>query len=203
MHALREEGKRVLAMKPVASGCDATAEGLRSQDALLLQAAASDPMPYEEINPYAFAPAIAPHLAAQSAGTEIDFERIAAQAEALGGKCDHLLVEGVGGWRVPLGAHQTVAELAARLGLPVILVVGLRLGCINHALLTAEGIERAGLPLAGWVANLVDPQMEAVIENVRELALRLPAPLLGIIPHLKGRHPRIATHVLDLSPLLR
>jgi dethiobiotin synthetase len=202
MHALREQGHRVLAMKPVASGCAKTEEGLRSGDALMLQEAASSSLPYERLNPYAFEAAIAPHIAARHAGVSIDMGRLAREARALGTECDYLVVEGVGGWYVPLSGQEKVSDLAVRIGLPVVLVVGMRLGCINHALLTAESIEHSGLKLAGWVANLVDPHMEAVAENVRDLSLRLRAPLLGLLPYMHGHHPRQAVHAMDLGPLL-
>jgi dethiobiotin synthetase len=188
-------------MKPVASGCAPTAEGLRNDDALLLQAAASQPVAYERINRYAFEPAIAPHLAAARAQVTIALELIARDAEALAAGCDCVVVEGVGGWLVPLGPEQTVGDLARCLGLPVIMVVGMRLGCINHALLTAAAIEASGLPLAGWVANLIDPKMEAVADNARELALRLRAPLLGIVPHMHGHPPSQVAGILDISSL--
>jgi len=203
MRALREQGHRVLAMKPVASGCRATPDGLRSDDALLLQEAASERLPYERVNPYAFEPPIAPHVAARQASITIELARIGAEAHALGAECDFLIVEGVGGWRVPLNRTQGVSDMAARLRLPVILVVGMRLGCINHALLTAESIQHSGLPLAGWVANMVEPEMEAVAEVVRELTLLLPAPFLGLMPHMHGRKPGQGAPALDLAPLLR
>lgn len=201
MHALRARGKRVLGMKPVASGCTATSAGLRNGDAEQLLQAASFPVPYAQVNPYAFEPAVAPHIAAHRAGVRLDLEHIAATARALAAQADCLVVEGVGGWRVPLAGTMGVNDLAARLGLPVILVVGLRLGCINHALLTVESIEHSGLPLAGWVANLVDPQMEMVTENVQDLSVRLPAPLLGVIPYLHGHAPQQAAPALNLDPL--
>lgn len=203
IRALRELGHTVGAMKPVAAGCVETAEGPRSRDALLLHSAASFPARYQQVNPYPLVSAIAPHLAARAAGLRIDIDLIAEEAEGLAAPADFLVVEGVGGWLVPLGPDLTVADMAARLRLPVILVVGLRLGCINHALLTAESILRSGLPLAGWVANLIDPKMEAVTENIREIGLRLPAPMIGLLPYLHGRHPRTAAHSLNVEPLLK
>lgn len=202
MHALRARGLCVQGMKPIASGCVATPAGLRNADAEQLLAAASYPVPYPQVNPYAFEPAVAPHIAAHRARVRLDLEHITAMAHTLAAQADCLVVEGVGGWRVPLAGTMGVNDMAVRLGLPVILVVGLRLGCINHALLTSESIERSGLPLAGWVANLVDAQMEMVAENVQDLSVRLPAPLLGVIPYLHGRPPQQAAPALNLDPLL-
>ncbi|MCK9531674.1 MAG: dethiobiotin synthase [Gammaproteobacteria bacterium] len=203
MHALRARGLSVLGMKPVASGCRATAAGLRNDDALMLQEAGSSPLGYAEVNPYAFEPPIAPHIAAHQAGVSVDVAVIADGVDALGTRADCVVVEGVGGWRVPLSERADVAALAAALGLPVILVVGLRLGCLNHALLTAESIERSGLGFAGWVVNLVDPHMASVAENVQDLMLRLPAPLLGVMPHMHGRPPRLAAPALNIERLLQ
>ncbi len=203
MHALRARGLTVLGMKPVAAGCRATADGLHNDDALMLQEAGSLPLDYAEVNPYAFEPPIAPHIAARQAGISVDVAAIADRVDALGTRADCVVVEGVGGWRVPLSERADVAALAAALGLPVILVVGLRLGCLNHALLTAESIERSGVELAGWVANLVDPHMVSVAENVQDLMLRLAAPLLGVMPHMHGRPPRLAAPALNIESLLQ
>ena len=181
---LRASGVSALGMKPVASGCRHTPSGLRSEDAEALRAAGSCRRPYDEVNPYAFAPAIAPHLAAEAAGVVIreqtiqeHFGRLCAQAECV-------VVEGVGGWLVPLGPALTMADIARALRLPVIMVVGLRLGCLNHALLTAAAIHQSGLRLAGWVANRIEPDFEKFDENVGSLAARLDAPLIGRIPFL-------------------
>jgi dethiobiotin synthetase len=138
------------------------------------------------VNPYAFAPPIAPHLAAEAIGARIDLETIAGTVAAAAAVADLVVVEGVGGWLVPLGGATTVADLAGRLGAPVVLVVGLRLGCLSHALLTAESILHRGARLAGWVANTLDPGMAALDGNVRSLQARLPAPLLGRLPHVPG-----------------
>lgn len=202
IHALRDSGKQVLAMKPVASGCEATAEGWRNADALALQAAASQPLAYPDVNPYAFAPAIAPHIAAAEAGVQIAFDAIAGQAQRLATACDVLVVEGVGGWRVPLGGGGDVADLARCLQAEVILVVGLRLGCINHTLLSAAAIESVGVRLAGWIANRIDPAMERDDENLATLDARLGVPCLGRLPHLvPGTGPATLSTHLDLSRL--
>jgi dethiobiotin synthetase len=171
-------------MKPVASGCAVTADGLRNADALTLIQAARAQQPYEQVNPYAFEPAIAPHIAAAQAGVVIDAGRIERLARSLSAEAERLLVEGAGGWRVPLGGGLDMAGLAQRLGLPVILVVGMRLGCINHALLSAEAIERDGCLLAGGVANRVDPDMAEWEANLQTLQGAIAAPCLGVLPWL-------------------
>lgn len=189
MAALQQQGKTVVAMKPVASGCERTAEGLRNDDALRLQAQASIELPYESANPYAFEPAIAPHLAAAQNGITIRLDAIVDAFQRLQGKADVTLVEGVGGWQVPLNETENVADLAHALGLPVILVVGLRLGCINHALLTAESIRASGCTLAGWIANGVDPAMAEQQNNIASIQQRIAAPLLGVVPYQEGLAP--------------
>lgn len=182
MRALRHRGLRVSGMKPVASGGVETAEGMRSEDALLIAAAASAPVPYSTLNPYLFAPPIAPHLAAAEAHREIAWPVIQAAFAELRAEADAVLVEGVGGWRVPLGATLELRDIAARLRLGVILVVGLRLGCLNHAILSAEAIRADGLRLCGWVANAVDPGFLRPHQNIETLRQRLGAPLLGVLP---------------------
>jgi dethiobiotin synthetase len=182
VHALAGRGLRVAGMKPVASGCERTPEGLRNEDALALQRHASVAVPYELVNPYAFEPAIAPHLAARAAGVRIELPVLERAFAALAAGADRVVVEGAGGWRVPLGEDLEIGDLARALGLPVLIVVGVRLGCLNHALLTAESIARAGVPLSGWVACCIDAGMPNVEDNVATLGRRLPAPLLGTLP---------------------
>jgi len=172
-------GYRVAGMKPVASGCEATAAGLRNEDALSLIAASNVDLPYETVNPCAYEPAIAPHIAAQRAGRPIDLERIRELAGTIEADC--LVVEGVGGWMVPIGERRLLVELAKATADEVIIVVGLRLGCINHALLTAAQVERDGMPLKGWIANHVDPGMQAQAENLATLKTLMPCPLLGVV----------------------
>lgn len=175
--ALTRQGLCVGVMKPVASGARRVDGEWVNDDALALIRAAESSLEYSMVNPYCFAPAIAPHLAAAEAAVEIDFARIGALADEIATKSDCLLVEGAGGWRVPLGPQGDFDQLARRLGLPVILVVGLRLGCLNHTLLSVEAIARSGLALAGWVANRVDPSMERAAENLLTLQERLGPPL--------------------------
>jgi len=193
LQALAARGLSTAAMKPVASGCQSTAQGLRNDDALQLQQTATIPLPYEQINPYAFAPAIAPHLAAQAAGIQIDIDLLVNGLATLSPQAEAIVVEGVGGWMVPLNEHQTTVDLAQKLGLPLILVVGIRLGCINHALLTLAAIQQDpnNPPLAGWVANGIDPAADANISvaNIATLRQHIDAPLLGTLPYINSQDP--------------
>lgn len=183
LKALSQAGHKTVGMKPVASGADMTPDGLRNDDALELQKAASLKRDYALVNPYCFAPAIAPHIAALDAQVEISLDAIrSAHAELCQG-ADAVVVEGVGGWQVPLSASLEVPDLAREFGLPVVLVVGLRLGCLNHAQLTARAIRADGLELAGWVANAIDPAFQRPEANLATLAAELQAPLLGQLPH--------------------
>lgn len=184
VRSLAVRGVRVAGMKPVASGCRQTAAGPRNEDAEQLIAAASVQLDYDLINPYAFEPAIAPHLAAVELGVTIELETILDCYERIASQVSSVIVEGVGGWRVPLGRVITTEHMAKALNLPVILVVGVRLGCLNHALLSAGAINGSGLKLAGWVANQVDPEIERLQENIETLKQRIEAPLLGQVPFL-------------------
>jgi dethiobiotin synthetase len=201
MQLLQSKGRMVIGMKPIASGANVTVEGLRNEDALRIQQQASESIPYDQVNPFAFEPPMAPHLAAREAGAEIDFERIFSIYHQLAVGQKLVLVEGVGGWRVPLGSQGGVSDLAAQLNLPVVLVVGLKLGCINHALLTAESILSRGLKLAGWVANTVDPEMLAPGGNLDTLRELIDAPLLGVVPRLNQAAPAVVAQFLDSGPL--
>ncbi len=183
--AAKQQGCSTLAMKPVASGCDMSAEGLRNSDALALIAQSTVQLPYTQINPYAFAPAIAPHIAAQEAGVELSVADLYRTAQViLQQQADFTLIEGAGGWRVPISATEFLSDFAIALQLPVILVVGVKLGCINHALLSAQAILNDGLELAGWVANVVDPNCARLAENLATLQQLMPAPCLAEVPHL-------------------
>jgi len=184
MNLLREEGFHVLGMKPVATGAVASPVGLVNDDALQVQAMASEERDYAEVNPWVFEPAVSPHIAAAEAGCELDLDRISEACAALARKTDYLLVEGVGGWEVPLNPHQTVADLAVRLGFPVILVIGLRLGCLNHALLTARAMARRSVPCVGWIANRIDAGMLYPDHNVETLKTLIEWPLLASLPCL-------------------
>jgi dethiobiotin synthetase len=182
MHLLQAQGHRVLGMKPVASGAEPTPDGLRNGDALRIQQQGSAAVAYDLINPYAFEPPIAPHIAARQAGESIRFQRLRDNYRVLSDQADFVLVEGVGGWKVPLGPEGDVSDLAAFLELPVILVVGMKLGCLNHALLTAEAIVANGPPLAGWVANQAGADMLEMESNLETLTESIDAPCLGFVP---------------------
>lgn len=202
LYAAREAGLSTVAGKPVASGCETTAQGLRNADALALMAESSIELTYAEVNPLAFAPAIAPHLAAREAGVALNVQSLLQpMRHILAAGADFTVIEGAGGWRVPLAGQDTLSDLAQALGLPVILVVGVRLGCISHALLTAEAIRQDGLQLAGWVANIIDPQTSRLEENLATLAERLPAPCLGRVPRLKAATAQAVAEYLQLDLL--
>jgi len=177
-------GYKTLAHKPVAAGCERTEQGLRNSDATHLMAAMTEHEEYEMVNPIALEPAIAPHIAAQESGSSLSVARSAGFARGIMmARADLLLIEGAGGWRVPLNSRETLADLAKNLKQPVILVVGIKLGCINHALLTVEAIKADGLTIAGWVANQIDPEMSHYKENLATLAQLITAPLLAEIPY--------------------
>jgi dethiobiotin synthetase len=178
-YALAARGISVAAMKPVASGCSVTGDGLRNDDALALHSAMNVRARYSDVNPYAFAPAIAPHIAAREAGVAVDFDVLDRAFQRLRLQSQYLVVEGAGGWLAPLDGTRGFADLAAHWQMDVVLVVGMRLGCLNHALLTAESIEHRGLRLCGWVANAIDPAFERLTENIASLQSRLRAPCLG------------------------
>jgi dethiobiotin synthetase len=187
--ALNLAGRRAVGMKPIASGCRQTAHGWRNDDALGLLAQSAGAPDYALVNPYALAQAIAPHLAARAGGVEIRLDPILAAFVALSTNADCLVVEGVGGWAVPLSPTLMQADLARALKLPVILVVGLRLGCINHALLSARAIAADSCRLVGWIGNRIDPEMACAEENIATLRERLPVPCLGMLPHATNPDP--------------
>jgi len=183
LHTFARDGKKCIGMKPVAAGCDETAAGLRCDDVEALRTAANFDAPRALINPYPLRAAVAPHLAASLEHRNLQLAPMLEAYAQLQAQADMVIVEGVGGWLVPFNATQTSADLARQLALPVILVVGMRLGCLNHALLTAQSIAAAGLPLAAWIANRIDPDMALFEENVQSLQQRLTAPLLGVVAH--------------------
>ncbi len=204
LHALRARGLSAVGMKPVASGCHSTADGMRHGDAEALMVASSVSFDYAAVNPYALRAATAPHLAAQAEGVTISIDTIAQGFARVQALADAVVVEGVGGWAVPIDATRTMADVAARLRLPVVLVVGLRLGCLNHALLTVAAIEHAGCRLAGWVANHLSSDANGVLKDyVAALRERLAAPLLGEIPYMSNRpDPAHLVSCLDVQALL-
>lgn len=193
LHRARSAGHVAVGLKPVAAGTDATGA---NDDVVRIRAASSRQLPDAVVNPYCFAPAIAPHIAAADAGVVIDFARIAATVDTARTAADFVVVEGAGGFCVPFGVDRNAADLARQLALPVVLVVGMRLGCINHALLSAEAIAARGLQLAGWVANRLAPGMQRFAENLATLEQLLPAPCLGVVPW--GTSPADAAACLDL-----
>jgi len=201
--AARAQGLATLALKPVAAGCQQTDEGLRNDDALELMQAMTLSLPYEQINPLALEPAIAPHIAANDVGMRITLDRLTGYCRgALLTKHDLSFIEGAGGWRVPLNDREMLSTLAKELNSPAILVVGMKLGCISHALLTAEAILRDGVKLAGWVANLTTAQLPARFEeNIQTLKNLIPAPCLGSVPFMTNPTPTAIAEYLDIRPL--
>lgn len=186
-------GQRAVGMKPVAAGTD---EHGINEDVAQLRAASNVALPPEVVNPYCFAPPIAPHIAAREAGVEIDFDVIAATVATARQAADFVVVEGAGGFLVPFGVDRDSADLARHLALPVVLVVGMRLGCINHALLTVDAILSRNLPLAGWIANSVAPDMARFADNLDTLRQRIGAPCLGVLPHAANGGPAaVAGHL--------
>lgn len=200
---LVEEGLQVIGMKPVASGAKIIDGILKNDDALSLIEASNIDADYKNINPYVFEPAISPHIAAEDAGVEIDLEKIKSNFDLLQKKSDAVVVEGVGGWYAPLSHHITVADLAEELQLPIILVVGLRLGCLNHALLTAQALRQSGLPIAGWIANHVEQDFLSAEKNIATLKHFLnDLPFLGAVSYqttLKNKTPQ---HHLNKQKLI-
>ena len=203
IHALQDAGWSCIGMKPVAAGARRVAGRLRNSDVERLDLASRVRAPRRLRNPYVFAPAIAPHIAAFEAGIPIDVDLLADRCRTLATRADIVIVEGAGGFRVPLGDSADFADLAVRLALPLIMVVGMRLGCLSHALLTAEAIERRGLVLAGWVANRVDARMHRYGENVEALCKRIDAPLLADVPfvHAPARRRDAVRASIDVNSL--
>ncbi|MBS4097250.1 MAG: dethiobiotin synthase [Sulfuricella sp.] len=202
LRAFAARGMTAVGMKPVAAGCEPHENGLCCEDVENLVAAGTVAAPREWVNPYAFEPPVAPHIAAAQAGMEMDLGQIESAFRKLQNLADLVIVEGVGGFRVPLNERQDTADLAVALNLPVILVVGMRLGCLNLALLTAEAIRARGLNLAGWVANRVDPDMPLGVENREALERRLGCPLLGDLPYIQSDEKTIAELHLRLDKLI-
>lgn len=191
----RAQGWRVAVLKPVAAGCEVTPDGLRNDDAMALRAAAQSTDDYSLLNPYALKPAVAPHLAAAEAGVSISLDHIAACHAKLAASADLVVVEGAGGWAVPLGDDASFASLVERMGWPVLLVVGMRLGCLNHAQLSLESITRRAR-CVGWVANCLPPLQNRLDDNIDSLRKLLRAPWLGTV----GADAR-AADALDFAKL--
>jgi len=201
LHAFAQRGRRAVGMKPIAAGASDAAGSWRNEDVAALIAAGNVVPERSWINPYLFTLPVAPHIAAREEGVTIDLDAVDRSYARLRVAADIVIVEGVGGFLVPLTERDDTADLAIRLGLPVILVVGMRLGCLNHTLLTAEAIAARGLKLAGWVANRIDPRMAKAAENVAALRERLEAPLLGEVPFLSRPEAAQVAGALDFSLL--
>lgn len=183
LHALRARGVRAIGMKPVASGCERIDGAWRNEDAIALREA-SDPTPaYEDVNPFALQHPLAPELAARDDGVDVTLPPLLAAHARLRAQSDIVVVEGVGGWMAPLSTSLMQADLVRALDVPVVLVVGLRLGCLNHAYLTARAIEADGVRLAGWIATGIDPGMARADDNFALLSERLRVPCIGRLPH--------------------
>ncbi len=203
LQALRAQGHTAIGMKPIASGCTITVNGLRNEDALALQVACNPRPDYAEINPVALLAPVSPHLAAAIEATRIELAPIHQAFATLQAQAQHVIVEGVGGWLAPLREDLSVADLVRSMDLPVILVVGLRLGCLNHALLSARAILADGCTLLGWIGNAVDPTMRAREGNLDTLRHLLPAPCLGILEHQPDSSQQIGAldaAVLSIQP---
>jgi|TARA_B110000259_G_scaffold618_2_gene855 dethiobiotin synthetase len=188
--AANQQGLRTAAIKPVAAGCEVTEQGMTNSDALQLQAAASHKLSYQQINPIALVPAIAPHIAAAEAGVRMSASRLVGYCRGVSlMPVDLVVIEGAGGWRVPINSRETLADVARELECSVVVVVGMRLGCLNHALLTMEAIRRDGLQIAGWVANILDTDMPRLQENIDTLKQCINEPCLGTVPRLDDLSP--------------
>ncbi|MBP6797378.1 MAG: dethiobiotin synthase [Luteimonas sp.] len=202
LHALRARGLRAIGMKPVASGCEATPEGWRNEDALALLSAGDPRAAYADVNPYALPAATAPQLAARDVGVEIELPALLAAHARLAARADAVVVEGAGGWLAPMGDGLDQSALARALGGDVVLVVGLRLGCLSHARLSARAIEGDGCRLVGWIGNRVDPEFDRIDDYLGLLRAALAAPCLGVLAHAPQGDGAAAARGLDVGPLL-
>lgn len=198
VHGFAQSGKRVIGMKPVAAGALLFDGKLLNDDVVQLMAASNVEAPLSLINPYVFEPPVAPHIAAAQAGISMSISKLKSDFESLRDTADVVVVEGAGGFLVPLNDKEDMADLAMALDLPVVLVVGMRLGCLNHALLTVAAIEARGLRLAGWIANSIDPQMMNFSENIESLKQRITAPCLGVVPYSNSMDFRQISAYLEL-----
>ena len=184
VRSLAARGERVGVMKPIASGGARTREGLRNEDALALMEASNIALPYPKVNPYCFEPPVSPHIAAKEAMIDIDIGTIRAEYAAIQAVSDRVIVEGAGGWLAPIGERDSMADLARALEAPALLVVGLRLGCLNHAELTYRAIGSSGVAFAGWIANALSDPLEREAENLATLERRLGSPPLAVVRHV-------------------
>lgn len=203
LYKLKQQGLSVVGLKPVAAGCDFIDGEYKNTDALQLMAVAQTSLKYEEVNPVALKNPIAPHIAAVEESVSISAKSLVEHCINASKEFGVALIEGAGGWLVPLNANETFADVASGLKANIILVVGIRLGCINHTLLTIDSIRQRGLPLAGWVANCIDPEAERIEDNINALSERIDAPCLGIVSNLSNTSPEAVAEYLSVSPLLK
>lgn len=202
LHAMTARGLRVAGLKPLACGAHDTPDGWRNEDGELLMQQASVHLPYETVNPFLLREPIAPHIAARHAGLRLSAAALHESCTTVEEELDFLLIEGVGGWEVPINDHETMGHLARLLGLPVIIVVGIRLGCLNHGLLTCDAVLRQQLTVGGWIANIIDGDTLEIQENIAALEARLPAPRLGTIPCLPSFAAERIAACLNIENLL-
>jgi len=202
LQAFADKGKRVGAMKPIAAGCEKTIDGWKNDDALQLMQHSNIELSYQLVNPVALPPPIAPHIAMEEAGESVTIAQLTKHFEQIKDRADYFIVEGAGGWKVPLNENESMADIPKAFGLNVILVVGIRLGCINHALLTVDAIQQSGNQLTGWVANIIDPEMLMTDENILALKNRIRAPLLGTLPFMDNEMVVGTPKKLDVDLLL-
>jgi dethiobiotin synthetase len=202
LQALNSRELSTIGYKPVAAGSKETEEGLRNSDALHLQQAASCDVPYAEVNPYALLQPTSPHIAAREEGVEIDYAVLSQKLTEHKQNADIVLVEGAGGWRVPVSDTDSLSTWVQQEKLPVILVVGIKLGCLSHALLTAEAIKNDGLELIGWVANRINPGTEHYRDIITTMEERIPAPKLGEIPYVPSVKRKDVGKYIDISPIV-
>jgi len=201
MCALQNKGFSVSGMKPVASGASSKQGQLRNEDAVLIQGQCSQPLEYCQINPYPLTAPVSPHFAAELDDTSISLDLINRCARQIQEKSEYLFIEGIGGWRVPWGEDLEAKHLAKRLNIPVILVVGLKSGCINHALLTREAIQYDGIGLTGWIANHIDPAYQSSGETIDFLCAGLSVPLIGVIPYMDKPSPETGSRGIQIDVL--
>lgn len=199
IHLLQKQYDKVGVMKPVASGATFHNGLLQNEDAILLQKACTISLPYALINPYCFSPAIAPHIAAALEGVEIDLQHIQTCYTNIASQVDVVVVEGAGGWHVPLNDNDTLETLGQQLSIPVVLVVGLRLGCLNHALLTMQAMHRSGVSVLGWIGNAIDPDYQYIDRNIQSLKQRISAPCLGVLPYSKTKDIELLSQHLEFN----
>lgn len=203
LQAFADKGYSVGAMKPVATGCEKTSEGWRNEDAVQLMKHINVELSYQQLNPVALPSPIAPHLAIEHSNESLTTNKLASYFESINKSADYFIVEGAGGWMVPLNGEESMASIPQAFGLDVILVVGIRLGCLNHALLTAAAIEQSGGHLAGWVANIIDPSSLMIEKNILTLKNSIKAPLLGTLPFMDRDEIATAPEKLDVGLLLK